>query len=329
MMLNIGIIGMGYWGPNYIRVLSSLKSCSLAWCSDLDESKASLCQGARFTKNYREMLSDPKLGAVVICTPTSTHYEIAMDALKAGKHVLIEKPMTTDSKKAAEMAGLAEKKGLRLMVAHTFLYNPGVRKLKEYVDNGTVGDLVYFSAERRGLGPIRRDVNALWDLAPHDVSILLYLTGRKPDSVMAVGRSYVKKGREDVVFATAVYSNGLIANIHVSWLDPYKIRTTTVVGSKKMVVFDDVSNEKVKVFDKGVEFGPAGSYGEFKEIVRDGDILIPKVDGAEPLKVECEHFIDCVKSGKKPLSDARNGADVVRVLEAMQESLGTGSWVKV
>ena len=236
--------------------------------------------------------------------------------------------MASASKEAEELTRIAKGKGTTLMVAHTFMYNTAFRKMKELVKNGEIGEVVYLNFQRRGLGPIRKDVNSLWDLAPHDISMLIDIVGM-PKRVIAKGRGYIKSDREDVVFVIAEFKDGTMANIHTSWLDPYKIRTATIVGSKKMVVFDDVSNEKIRVFDKGVEFDNASSYGEFKDVVRDGDIIIPKIPGGEPLKIECEHFMECINDSKPPISDGENGTDVVKFLEAAQRSLGTGEWETV
>jgi predicted dehydrogenase len=330
MNLNLGLIGLGYWGPNYVRTLGGISGCTITWCSDLDESNFGFLSNMNIktTNDYKEMLDDQTLDAVIVSTPTSTHYDIVRDVLESGKHVLVEKPITTSHKEAEELVGLAKEKGLVLMVGHTFLFNAGIRKVKELIDSDAIGGIVYMHSQRTGLGPIRNDVNVLWDLAPHDISIFLHILGM-PKRVIAKGRSFIKNNREDVVFLMMEFENGVIANAHVSWTDPYKIRSLTVVGSKKMVVFDDVSNEHVKVFDKGINYEAGDSYGEFKDIVRDGDVTIPKIGSKAPLRAECEHFMDCIKNSKQPLSGGTDGMNVVKVLEAATKSLETGGWVQL
>lgn len=328
--VNIGLIGLGYWGPNYVRTLSSIPACNIKWCSDLDESKFGILRNTNIksAKDYKVMLADPELKAVIISTPTSTHYSIAKDCLKAGKHVLVEKPISNTVKQAEELIRIADDKQLVFMVGHTFLFNSGIKKVKDLLDSNQLGNVVYTHAQRTGLGPIRNDVNAMWDLAPHDVSVFIYLLGM-PKRVLAKGRSFHRPDREDVVFMVMEFDDGIIANAHVSWTDPYKIRSLTVVGSKKMVVFDDVSNEHVKIFDKGVKYEPGESHGEFKDIVRDGDVTIPKIETKPPLKSECEHFIECVRSGSKPASSGQDGLNVIKVLKAADKSLETNQWVDI
>ncbi len=326
----VAILGSGYWGPNYIRNFDNFKNAEIKWVCDIDPNKLKLVSDKypriKTTSNFDQVLSDPEVEAVVIVTPTQTHYSLAKKALKANKHVLVEKPITTRSEEAKELIELAKRQSRVLMVGHIFMFNQAVRKIKNYVDEGLLGDVQYLYASRTGLGPIRHDVNALWDLSPHDISILLYLLNQRPESVIAFGESYVQKDIEDVVFVILHFPNHIIAKLHVSWLDPIKIRQMTVVGTQKMLVFDDVSvTEPLKIFDKGVSYEkPFGSYGDFHLQVRDGDILIPKVQPNEPLKLECENFIDAIREGKKIETPGESGYDVVKILEAATESLKSG-----
>jgi len=334
-MITIGIVGLGYWGPNYARAFDSLSESEVRYCCDTNnEVLQNMKISNRFikiTSNYQDMLSDPEVNAVVIATPASTHYQIAKECLERGKDTLVEKPFTLSSKEAEELVALARKKERVLMVAHTFEYNPAVHKLRGYISNGDLGDIYYLHFSRTGLGPIRKDTNAMWDLAPHDISMLLYLTGEMPLDVSARGRSYLQKGIEDVVFLTPTIPNNILASIHVSWLDPYKLRKLTVVGSEKMAVFDDVDKtETLRILDKGVQrFGERSyaDYGEFQLSVRDGNILIPKIEMTEPLKNQCLHFLECIEERKEPLTNGEEGLKVVKILEAAQESLGNNGKV--
>jgi len=328
-MVNIALIGCGYWGLNYVRIFNEIEDSNLLYVADVDYGKLTKLaknSSIKITKDYKGILEDDKVDAVVISTPSTTHYEIAKNCLLRDKHVLIEKPITISSKEAEELIRIADSKKKVLMVGHTFLFNPAVQKLKEYIKDGTLGDVYYISLVRTGLGPVRNDVNAMWDLAPHDVSILNYLLDSTPSRISALGGSYIRDNIEDVVFMNLIFKSKILANIHASWLNPHKVREVTVVGSKKMAVFDDVTaTDKIKLFDKGVQKEYAyASYGEFQLKLRSGDILIPDIKMSEPLKNECLHFIDCVKNNKKPMTDGRNGLEVVKVLEAAQDSLKNG-----
>jgi predicted dehydrogenase len=328
-MVNLALIGCGYWGPNYVRVFNEIDDSNLIYIADVDHAKLTKLtknSSIKVTKDYKEILADDKVDAVVISTPSTTHYEIAKNCLLKGRHVLVEKPMTLSSKESEELIKIADSKKKVLMVGHTFMFNPAVQKLKEYIKDGTLGDVYYISLVRTGLGPVRKDVNAMWDLAPHDVSILNYLLDTTPNRVSAIGGDYIRENIEDVVFINLTFESKILANIHASWLNPHKVREVTVVGSKKMAVFDDVAaTDKIKLFDKGVQKEYAyASYGEFQLKLRSGDILIPDIKMSEPLKNQCLHFIDCVKNNKKPITDGRNGLEVVKVLEAAQESLKNG-----
>jgi len=331
-MMNVGIIGLGYWGPNYIRVVNDSADCRLKWCCDKIEKNLGILKGKDNTKtttDYKEILDDKEVDAVIIATPTETHYKIAKDCLNAGKHVLVEKPLTLNSEEAKELVDLAGKKKKVLMVGHIFIFNEGIRKLKEYIDSKEIGNVLYLHFSRTGLGPIRKDVNTLWDLATHDISMLLYLVNERPLNIIARGECYLQKDIEDVVFMTIECENKVLANFHVSWLDPYKVRTVTVVGDKKMVVFDDISNEPIRLFDKGVSYLERGAdYGKFKTLLRDGDITSPKIKGEEPLKREFKEFISSIMENRKPLTSGLDGYNVVKAAEAAQKSLKNGN-VKV
>lgn len=332
--INIGIIGLGYWGPNFARIVAQSSTANLKWCCDLDKQKLermkNLYPATQLTEDYRKILADPEVKAVIIATPAITHYQITKDSLLAGKDVLVEKPVDYITKRVEKLVKLSEGKRRILMVGHIFRFNPAVIKIKEYIDSGYLGKLLYFSFKRVGLGPIREDVNVMWDLAPHDISMLLYFTETQPVSIFASGQSYFNQN-EDVVFLTIKFANQIIANLHLSWIDPVKIRQVTIVSDKKMAVFDDVSlTEKVKIFDKGVSYFDTGdSFGEFQASIRDGDILIPKISAAEPLQEEFNHFIDCIQNRKRPFTDIREALQVTKILEAAQKSLKTGKIIKI
>ncbi len=326
--IGIGIIGCGYWGINYVRIFSQLPNSQMLKVCDLSEERLHRVQ-RRFPlveacNAIRQLLDEPCIDAVVVATPSSTHYEIAKECLLSRKHVLIEKPMTTNIEQAEELVALAEERNKVLMVGHTFLYNPGIQKMKECIRDNDFGEIYYLHATRTNLGPIRTDVNVVWDLVPHDLSIYGDLLGVQPTWVTAVGAKLLCNGREDVVFVTLGYPNGVLGHIHVSWADPDKVREVVVVGSKKRIVFNDLNNlERVRIFEKGVSPSQTdvNGFGEFQFLMRDGDIISPKVEASEPLKNQCAHFLDCIAKGVKPLSDGRNGLDVVRVLVAIDESV--------
>jgi predicted dehydrogenase len=325
-MLNVAVIGAGNWGKNLVRIFADSKKTELKYVVDSDPDTLSKAPAKCVkTNDYREALDDTSVEAAVICSSAVTHYEIAKYALNAGKHVFVEKPMTLEVAHSEELVKLADEKKLKLMVGHLLLYHPCVNAMREYILNGDIGDLYYLYSQRLNLGKVRSDENALLSFAPHDISVAIYLMGDNPVSVTAYGECYLQKGVEDVVFLNMSFPGGRMAHVHVSWLDPHKVRKTTVVGSKKMVVFDDMDpREKIRIYDKGVD-RPAGygSYGEFLSL-RDGDILIPAVKMTEPLKIEIDHFIDCIVSNKTPRSDGKNGLIVTKVLEYAQKSLKNG-----
>ncbi|MDP2904997.1 MAG: Gfo/Idh/MocA family oxidoreductase [Candidatus Omnitrophota bacterium] len=331
--INIGIIGYGQWGPNFARVLGSLDDVLVAGICDADKNKRALIKrtwpGVAVLSSYRGLLNDPAVDAVVVVTPVSTHYAIAKDALEAGKHVLVEKPLSANSAQAQDLVSLSLRMGKLLMVGHTFLYNPAVRKVKEILISKALGKIYYIHSRRTNLGPLRQDVNVIWDLSPHDISIINYLLDDLPLEAAAVGWNFLAHDLNDVGLISLKYARGIPAHIHVSWLDPKKIREMTIVGSKKMLVYNDIdTREPIKIYDKKVMKKkydlPYKSFREFQLIVRDGSVATPKVELEEPLKMECMHFVDCIKNGKGPLSDGAQGRDVVRILESIDKSISSG-----
>jgi len=328
--INIGVIGYGYWGPNLVRNFEQIPESNLVTCCDLDVGKLKkvreLYPHTKVTDSIDTLLNDPSIDAVVVATSADTHYELAKRTLQAGKHAMVEKPLTLDSKTSKELVELAEKTGLVLMVGHLLEYHPAVDYVKSLIEQGELGDIQYIYTQRLNLGQVRKDENALWSLAPHDISVVFYLLNAKdPAEVSARGESYITQGVEDVVFCSISFEDKTMAHIHVSWLDPHKIRKLTVVGNKKMAVFDDMeASEKVRVYDKGV--GSGSDYRAYGEdlTLRFGDIVIPSIKMKEPLRAECEHFIDAIQTGKAPRSDGRDGLRVVKVLEAAQASLKSG-----
>ena len=320
-MIRIGLAGLGYWGPNLARNFDEL--ADLAWLCDLApelrDRFAARYPRARVTSDFGELLSDPTVDAVVVATPVVTHFELARRALEAGKHVFVEKPMALHAAEAEELVALAEEQERVLMPGHLLLYHPGVKKLEELVASGELGEIRYVYGNRQNLGKFRTDENALGSLGAHDLSVILHLVGEEPTEVWARGEAYVNPPVEDVVFCYLRFPSGIVAHMHLSWLDPHKMRKMTVVGSKKMAVFDDMELErKITVYDKG-EQRPAETYGEW--LTRTGDIYSPRIANAEPLKLECQHFLSLVAGDGDPLAAARDGAVVVRTLEALQASL--------
>jgi len=336
-LIKVGIIGCGYWGPNHIRIFSQLSHSEPAICSDLSEERLNamkrLYPNIKTTKNYKDILSSD-VDAVCIASPTNTHFLITKEALEANKHVLCEKPLTLKPEESLILKDLAQKRKKVLMVGHIFLFNPGIIWMKKYIASGELGDIYSAYAIRTNLGPFRYDVNAMWDLAPHDISILNYLFDRSPINVSARGQKCLGNSMEDLAFATLEYSNNLLANIHVSWLDPKKIRQITVVGSKKMMVWDDLDNiGPIKVYDKHVEKTTTfyETYGEFQLLSREGSITIPQIGMGEPLKAQAQYFLNCIEKNEPPiLADAQKGFDVVKTLCAIEESMKqNGACVKV
>ncbi len=317
------MVGLGYWGPNLARNFDALPGCELTWCCDGDRSiRQRLSQvfgGARFTDSLDDVLADPDLDAVVLATPVPSHAELAIRVLEAGKHCFVEKPLARSAHDAQRVLDAAARAQRIVMVGHLLEYHPGVRKLKEVLDSGELGEIHYIYSNRLNLGQLRADENALWSLGAHDVSVLLLLAGEEPYEVSARGESYMRDGIEDVVFGFLRFPSGLAAHLHLSWLDPHKERRFTVVGSRRMATFDDMALErKLTIYDKGFDEA-ADSYGEY--ITRSGDVTSPRIANAEPLRLECQHFIECVRDGRVPVSDGHSGLRVVRVLEKLQGEL--------
>jgi len=323
--LHIALVGYGYWGPNLARNFHQLAGVKLAYVVDPNpaaRAQAEQRYGCATAARLDEILADPALAGVVVATPARTHFTLARDALAAGKHVLVEKPLTMDLDEGAELIALARQQQLTLMVGHVFEYNPAVRYIKTLIEQGELGEIFYLYSRRVNLGRVQSDVNALWSIAPHDISIALYLLGQMPDAVRCQGASCLNGSVEDVVFLTLFFPNNLLCHVHASWLDPSKTREMTVVGSRKMVVYDDVSAEgKVRIYDKGVFRKGDVTYGDFQYKLHSGDILIPRLDLHEPLQMECAHWIDCIRTGTPPLTDGENGLRVLKVLDAGERSL--------
>lgn len=331
--IRLGVIGCGYWGPNHIRNFVSLKNkgAEMLVAADRDEGRrahiAELYPSVRLETDAATVLTDPDVDAVVIATPVRTHYELAKQALLAGKHVLVEKPLVTRIEQADELVEIARREQRVLMVGHTFEYTAAVNRIREYVASGDIGEVQYIRSLRVNLGLFQKDINVLWDLAPHDVSILLYVLQDMPTHVSATGNAHVTPGVEDVVVLTLEFPGARMANIIVSWLDPRKVREMTIVGNRKMLVYDDISQtEKIRIYDKGVD-GPRhyDSFGEFHYSYRYGDITIPFLKDYEPLREECVHFLHCIRTGETPRSSGEVGARVTRVLAAGEASLRNGS----
>jgi predicted dehydrogenase len=323
MTVNVGQAGLGHWGKNLVRNFDEL--ADLTWICDSDEARraefGARYPNARVTASFEEMVADDDLQAVVIATPVPTHHPLAKQALEAGKHVFVEKPPAMRAAEMEELVGLAEERGLVLMPGHLLLYHPGVEKLKELVDSGQLGDVLCVYGNRQNLGIIRTNENALWSLGVHDLSVILYLIGEQPSQAIANGNAFLNAGVEDVVFCYLQFPSGKIAHMHLSWLDPHKMRKLTVVGRDKMAVFDDMELEqKITVYDKAPE-EPTGTYGEWR--TRTGDVFSPKISNDEPLKLECRHFLGLVENGWDG-REMHDGLEVVRVLEQLTESLRGG-----
>ncbi|OEU50503.1 MAG: oxidoreductase [Desulfobacterales bacterium S3730MH5] len=329
-MINVGVIGCGYWGPNLIRNFNWLANCNMAICCDRDIKQLKrmkrLYPGIETTTEAEALFRSPGLDAIGIATPVFTHYDLAREALDNGKHVFVEKPMTHSVETCLSLIEIAEMMDRVLMVGHTFEYTAAVNKAKELIEAGGLGEPLYISSIRVNLGLFQRDINVIWDLAPHDISVITYLLGQVPESVNCQGKSHYKKGIEDVANLTLNYDNGVIAFVHSSWLDPNKIRKTTIVGSKKMLVYDDVEpQEKIKIYDKGIDAPPYyDTYGDFQFSYRYGDIYSPRLEDYEPLRKQCEHFVDCIEHGLQPRTDGHSGLRVVSILEAASCSLQRG-----
>jgi predicted dehydrogenase len=324
----LGIIGCGQWGQNYLRNFSDMPDrATIAGFADADPGRVGSLRTrfrqARATTDPDELLKDPQINAVVVATPSGTHADIVERALESGKHVLVEKPMALTECDAERMVTCARQRDLMLLVGHVYEYNPSIERMREYIAGRMLGEPYYIQSTRTNLGPIREDVNALWDLAPHDVSILLFLLGTVPTMVSATGQSFFGNGRHDLVFGTLTFPRGVVGHLQVSWLDPRKVREITVVGSSRMLVFDDLNpTEPVRIYDRGLSEVPSyRSFGEFQLIPRFGDITIPRIPTVEPLRAQCEHFLDCLDGKSRPRSSGEDGLRVVKVLTALQQSL--------
>jgi predicted dehydrogenase len=325
--INLGVVGCGYWGPNLIRNFRQLQDCRLKLMCDTSEQRLahlkSLYPGLEGHQDYGHLLNGAGLDAVIIATPVQSHYAMAKASLLAGKHTFIEKPMASSSAECEELVRIAEARGLVLMLGHTFLYSPAVRKIKEIVDRGDIGDIRYISARRLNLGLFQKDINVAWDLAPHDISIILHILEELPVSVNCRGEAHITPGIEDVTNIHLTFRNHRSALIQSSWLDPRKVREMTIVGSKRMIVYDDMAPlEKIKIFDVRVEVPPHyDSFAEFQYSYHYGDMYVPYLKQEEPLKLECQHFLDCIRDGTTPLTNGRRGLELVKILEAASASL--------
>jgi len=325
--IKVGVVGCGYWGPNLIRNFRSLPECSLKLMCDISTERLkhmrTLYPEVKGVTDFHQLLNGAGLDAIAIATSVRHHHPMAKASLLAGKHTFIEKPMAASSAECEELVQIAREKGLILMVGHTFLYSPAVRKIKAIVDHGDIGEIRYISARRLNLGLFQKDINVAWDLAPHDISIILHIMGESPVSVNCRGSAHVTPGIEDVTSMCLSFRKDRSAIIHSSWLDPRKIREMTIVGSKRMIVYDDVAPlEKIRIFDARVERPPHyDTFGEFHYAYHYGDVYAPYIKQEEPLKTECQHFLECIREGKSPLSNGEQGLELVRILEASSESL--------
>ena len=328
--IRVGVIGCGYWGPKLARNFHDLSGTCLEAISDMRsdrlEEMKQLYPETRTTHNHRDLLGDG-IDAVVIATPVHTHYALAKEALLAGKHVFVEKPLAASSGQASELVEIAAQKNLTLMVGHTFVYNPAVEAVREIVLSGQMGNIYYINSTRANLGLLQPDINVMWDLAPHDISLLSYILHMQPYSVSARGATYVNKYRKlpEVVYLNILFDGGIMANLRLSWLDPVKQRSLTIVGSQKMLVYDDIAENKVTIFDKGVDVPPYSVTEEqFRASYRHGEETVYPITWREPLMVECEHFADCIRSQQQPRSSGQQGVNVIKVLETAQRSLQNG-----
>lgn len=326
-MVGIGVVGYGYWGPNLVRNFAQVAGARVtAVCDQRAERRALVEQIYPSIQTYADvadLLRNPAVDAVVIATPVSSHFELALMALQAGKHVLVEKPFTTTVVQAEQLVEAAERRGLTLMVDHTFIFTSAVRKIKELIDNGTLGTLYYYDSVRVNLGLFQNDVNVLWDLAVHDLSIMNYLVGAMPTMVAATGMAHVPGKPENMAYLTCYFANNLIAHFHVNWMAPVKIRQTLIGGSERMIVYDDIEmSEKVKVYDKGIIVSESEDAVYQRHVgYRTGDMWAPRLDNIEALRIEAEHFVECMTTGRHPLSDGQAGLRVVRILEAASQSM--------
>lgn len=330
-MLRIGIIGYGYWGPNLVRNFIGTEGAVVSMISDMDEAALKRAQAShpmiRTTPNDNDIILSPMIDAVVIATPVSTHYELSKRALENGKHIFVEKPFTASVRHAEELIEIADKKNLKIMVDHTFLFTGAVKKIKQLIDDGVLGRLYYFDSIRINLGLLQKDSNVVWDLAPHDLSIMDYLIGSNPVAISATGTAHIN-GFEDVAYVTIFYPDNLIAHLNINWLSPVKIRMTMIGGQKKMLVWNDlVADEKLKVYDRGVEVENKEASYHARINYRSGDVWVPRLEQIEALKTEAQYFVDCIENNLTAINDGVAGLRVVRMIEAIIESLKTGCCV--
>ncbi len=327
----IALIGCGAWGMNYVRVISQHESCELTMAYDTDRQKLNkvgvLSPQTKLCETLSSVYLDKEIKGVVVSTNVASHFDIVRESLLHGKHVLCEKPISKTFIEASELKKIADERNLILMVGHIFLYHDGINYVRDILHRKELGDLLYINFKRTGLGPIRDDVNVLWDLASHDFSILLFLVEQKPICISATAKTYIQDSIEDVAFINVEFENNIFANIHISWIEPIKQRVITLVGDKKMLVFDDVNlDDKIKIYDKGISYQTSnGDFGAFQLAIRDGEISIPNIKYKEPLNKEVSHFIECISSNTKPVSDSSGGIEVLRFLEAAQMSIKNGS----
>lgn len=335
--MNTGVtfaqFGCGYWGPNLLRNFSANKACRMKWVAEPNAARHAYLQenypSVQVTADWQDVMADPEVDAVIIATPAATHFALAKMALDHHKHVFVEKPLAMSTVEAEELVRLSDQQQRKICVGHTFLYNAAVKKIKEYIDRGELGDIYYIFTQRLNLGQVRQDVNVLWNLAPHDFAILLYWLDEEPSRVSARGLSFLQNGIDDVAFVTLDFPSGKAAHVHVSWLDPCKVRKMVLIGSKKMIVYDDTSADaKVVIYDKGIDkktmynpLEPISSFGQFQLLQRMGDVVAPYFKFPEPLKVQADHFIECLLHDNTPHTDGRHGLQVVKILEAAQKSL--------
>lgn len=326
----VALIGYGYWGPNLLRNYMDIPDVKLKWVCDLRPEVLDKARRRyptlRTTTSVDDVLRDPEVDSVLIATPIGTHYHLSKQALLAAKHVFVEKPLTSSAEQCVDLTALAAERNLTLMVGHTFIYSPPVRKIKDLIDAGELGEVRFVTMQRVNLGLHQKDASVIWDLAAHDISILDYWLGEMPSVVGSMGRDCMRVGIPDVAFLNLQYRCGVVAHINVSWLSPVKLRDTVVVGSRKMLVYDDTAPvEKVKVFDQGADFKEPESFAEFQMVYRTGDIVSPKIENAEPLRVEAEHFLHCMRTGGRPVTDGEMGLRVVAALAAADASLREGA----
>jgi predicted dehydrogenase len=327
-VVHVGLIGYGYWGPNLLRNFAELPGSQVIGVSDVRPERLELVRArypaVRTSTNWLDLIGDPSIDAIAVATPVSTHFDLAMKALQAGKHVLVEKPLTANSGEAIRLIEEAERRKLVLMVDHTFVYTGAVRKIRELVAEGKVGEVYYYDSVRVNLGLFQHEVDVMWDLAVHDLAIMIHVLACEPSAIAATGMKHFQGGKENIAYITAFFEGSMIAHINVNWLAPVKVRRTMIGGSRQMIVYDDLEiTEKVKVYDRGVTFNPADTERVYQELVgyRMGDMWAPKLDITEALRIEGQHFIDSIETGRRPITDGETGLRVVRILEAATESM--------